>query len=212
MLTLSSLRLLAMFLLLVPSILVVTAAPLMDVDMAVQVERRTESKDDKRRTTRSIIMITHTRCADPLIYVNSRRAYSPQVKPNSQLFTGVSMPLQTSKNIAVIDLTTPQKFLLYQHIEENITGTSKWDYILRVMQYLEQNLASFQFTSGGKEKWDEMQNECGGMEKPMEQPMEEPMEKPMEKPKTSVMHLEYEVEPPLETLVQGLTLRSHLDS
>ncbi|KAJ4475280.1 hypothetical protein C8J55DRAFT_517752 [Lentinula edodes] len=181
MLTLSPLRLLAMLLLLIPFILVVTAAPLTDVDMAVQVEKRGQPLKIKRST----IGITHTHCADPLIFVSTQRAYSPQAKPNSDVFTGVAMRLQAKNTFAIIDLTMPQKNSLYKHIEENITGSSKWDYILRVMQYLEQDLASFQFTSGGKEKWDEMQNECGGMEKPMEQPMEKPMEKPVEKPKTS---------------------------
>ncbi|KAJ3877275.1 hypothetical protein F5051DRAFT_429057 [Lentinula edodes] len=163
MLTLSSLRLLAMFLLLVPSILVVTAAPLMDVDMAVQVEKRTESKDVKPRISRSTIMVTHTRCADPLIYVNSKRAYSPQAKPNSDVFTGVLTHTQTNRNIATIDLTMPQKKSLYQHIEENITGTSKLDYILRVMEYMKKDLDSFQFTSGGQEKWEKMWHECGSV-------------------------------------------------
>ncbi|KAJ3895704.1 hypothetical protein GG344DRAFT_61940 [Lentinula edodes] len=157
MLTLSSLRLFkAMFLLLVPFILVVTAAPLMDVDMAVQVEKRGQPLKIKRST----IGITHTHCADPLIFVNTQRAYSPQAKPNSDVFTGVAMRLQAKNIIAVIDLTMPQKNSLYKHIEENITGTSEWDYILRVMQYLEKDLASFQFISGGKEKWEEMWNVC----------------------------------------------------
>ncbi|KAJ3857010.1 hypothetical protein EV368DRAFT_61140 [Lentinula lateritia] len=163
MLTLSPLRLLAMFLLLVPSILVVTAAPLTDVDMAVQVEKRTESKDIKRPISRSTIMITYTHCADPLIYVNSKRAYSPQAKPNSDVFTGVLTRSQTSRNIATIDLTMPQKKSLYQHIEQNIKGTSKWDYILRVMEYMKKDLDSFQFTSGGQEEWQKMWNECGSI-------------------------------------------------
>lgn len=108
-------------------------------------------------------MVTHTHCTDPLIYVNSKRAYSPQAKPNSDVFTGVLTRSQTTRNIATIDLTMPQKKSLYQHIEENITGKSEWDYILRVMQYLKKELGSFQFTFGGQEKWQKMWNECGSI-------------------------------------------------
>ncbi|KAH7871686.1 uncharacterized protein C8R40DRAFT_1174149 [Lentinula edodes] len=170
MLTLSPLRLLAMFLLLVPSILVVTAAPLTDVDMAVQVEKRTKPKGSSGKITRSTIGITHTHCADPLIFVNTQRAYSPQANTNPNVFTGVVIHRHANKNIAIVDLTVSQKSSLYRHIEDNISGSSKWDYIFRVMQYMETNLKSFQFTYEGKQEWEEMWNECGGMEKPMEKP------------------------------------------
>ncbi|KAJ3905060.1 hypothetical protein F5879DRAFT_1028496 [Lentinula edodes] len=149
MLTLLPLRLLAMFLLLLPSILVVTAAPLTDVDMVAQVEKRTEPKGPSGKIKRMHIVIYHTHCSRPRInFLLESRPSSADRRPHG-----------TKKIIANIGLTDSQKPILCAYLK-SIQGTNDpWVWMFAAMEHL-QTLPNFEFADQGKKEWDEMRNKC----------------------------------------------------
>ncbi|KAH7875828.1 uncharacterized protein C8R40DRAFT_1236819 [Lentinula edodes] len=166
MFNLSLLRLLATFLLLLLSLLAVTAAPL-------------TGRTDINPRRFGKIMIRYTNCESARIYVGNLNSFLPVLQDgrgatgaggntNSEIFIGhhlLDVQCQV-KPIAVVDFETVKRNRVYMDLK-TVHGSSKWDYIAKAMGYLQQKEGlRFTFENGGEEMWNGLLEKCGGKQEP----------------------------------------------
>ncbi|KAJ3888268.1 hypothetical protein GG344DRAFT_68107 [Lentinula edodes] len=160
MLTLSLLRLLAGFLLLL-SLLVVSAAPLTGrTDSPTRVK-----KPDLKKS--------------PKFHIGHRNGFVPVRRhgqgaaaaagTNSDIFTGRCFTNGNcwAKPIARVNFEKVKRTSVHLDMQTVVKGSSTWDYMAKAMEYLQQNRElEFKFEGNGEDRWKFLLKVCGGKQEP----------------------------------------------